>query len=169
MRLTGKTYSTGTVSSNALACYVTFKDWSVRTSRSESQGAILEHLQHEFANIPEARVLAFPPPPFAASVSAGGFQMEVLDVGSVGLRTGPERPRRWSRPATAKAILQALNTTFSASVPQLYLDIDRSKVKSLNLPLSLVFNTLQTYLGSTFVNNFNQFGRTYQVRLASRR
>jgi HAE1 family hydrophobic/amphiphilic exporter-1 len=154
-----------TVSSNAAACYVTFKDWSVRTRPSESQGAILAHLQHEFANIPEARIFAFPPPAIRGLGVAGGFQMEVEDIGSVGLKKLGQATEAMVAAGNGQSILQALNTTFSASVPQLYLDIDRSKVKSLNLTLSLVFNTLQTYLGSTFVNNFNQFGRTYQVRL----
>jgi HAE1 family hydrophobic/amphiphilic exporter-1 len=65
----------------------------------------------------------------------------------------------------AQSGLRSLATPFSASVPQLYLDIDRTKVKSLNLPLSLVFNTLQAALGSFYVNDFNQFNRTYQVRV----
>jgi HAE1 family hydrophobic/amphiphilic exporter-1 len=65
----------------------------------------------------------------------------------------------------AQSGLMALNTTFRASVPQLFADIDRTKVKNLDVPLSSVFSTLQTYLGSTYVNDFNQFGRTWQVRV----
>ncbi len=58
-----------------------------------------------------------------------------------------------------------MNTTFRSGVPQIYVDVDRVKVKSLNVPLASVFNTLQTYLGSTYVNDFNKFGRVYQVRV----
>ena len=61
--------------------------------------------------------------------------------------------------------LTALNTTFRANVPQLFADIDRTKVKTLGIPLSSVFNTLQAYLGSAYVNDFNEFGRTWQVRV----
>jgi HAE1 family hydrophobic/amphiphilic exporter-1 len=61
--------------------------------------------------------------------------------------------------------LQALNTTFSARVPQLFLEVDRTKVKTLGIPLSSVFNTLQAFLGSAYVNDYNKYGRTYQVRV----
>ena len=61
--------------------------------------------------------------------------------------------------------MTALATTFRASVPQLFADIDRTKVKTLDTPLTAVFGTLQAYLGSAYVNDFNKFGRTYQVRL----
>ena len=123
------------------------------------------HLQGEFAKIPAASILAFPPPAIRGLGVSGGFQMEVEDVGSVGLKELGQATEAMVAAGNGQTILQALNTTFSASVPQLYLNIDRDKVKSLALPLSLVFNTLQTYLGSTFVNNYNQFGLTYQVRV----
>jgi HAE1 family hydrophobic/amphiphilic exporter-1 len=65
----------------------------------------------------------------------------------------------------AQSGLQGLNTTFRANVPQLYADIDRTKVKTLGVPLTNVFDTLQTYMGSAYVNDFNIYGRTYQVRV----
>jgi hydrophobic/amphiphilic exporter-1 (mainly G- bacteria), HAE1 family len=154
-----------TVSSNAAACYVTFKDWSQRKGANESQDAMLAHLGGEFANIPEARVFAFAPPAIFGLGVAGGFQMELQDIDNVGLKQLGQATEAMIAAGSGQTALQYLSSTFSAKVPQIFLDIDRSKVKSLNLPLALVFNTLQTYLGSTFVNNFNQFGRTYQVRV----
>jgi HAE1 family hydrophobic/amphiphilic exporter-1 len=159
----GQNVFDGTVTSNAAACYVTFKDWNQRKTAAETQAGVLTHLQKEFAKIPNARILAFPPPAIRGLGVAGGFQMELEDVGNVGLKELGQVTNEMVAAGNGQTNLRALNTTFSASVPQLYLDIDRSKVKSLNLPMSLVFNTLQSYLGSTFVNLFNQFGRTYQV------
>jgi hydrophobic/amphiphilic exporter-1 (mainly G- bacteria), HAE1 family len=159
----GQNIFDGTVSSNAAAVYVTYKDWNQRKSATESQAGVLTHLQQEFAKIPNARILAFPPPAIRGLGVSGGFQMEVEDISNVGLNELGQVTEEMVAAGNGQTNLRALNTTFSASVPQLYLDIDRSKVKSLNLPLSLVFNTLQSYLGSTFVNLFNQFGRTYQV------
>jgi HAE1 family hydrophobic/amphiphilic exporter-1 len=91
--------------------------------------------------------------------------MAVQDRGDVGLAELGQAARALIMAANATPELRGVNTTFSDRVPQIYLNIDRSKVKSLGVPLSSVFNTLQTYLGSNYVNDFNLFGRTYQVRL----
>ena len=161
--ITGQNVIDGTISSNAAASYVTFKDWSERETAAESQAGVLAHLAGQFAKIPSARIIAFPPPAIRGLGVSGGFQMEVQDIGTVGLQELGNATNVVVAAGNAQSNLRGLNTTFSASVPQLYLDIDRSKVESLNLPLSLVFDTLQSYLGSTYVNNFNEFGRTFQV------
>ncbi len=150
---------------NAAACYVTFKDWSERTDLSESQGAILGALARKFNSIPGATILAFPPPAIRGLGVSGGFQMEMQLIGSQDLETLERATRDLVAAGNSQSQLRGLVSPFSAHVPQLYLNVDRTKVKSLNLPLNLVFGTLQTYLGSTYVNDFNQFGRTYQVRL----
>ena len=69
--------------------------------------------------------------------------------------------------ARTQSAIAALNTTFRPGVPQLFVDVDRVKAKTLDVPLGSVFATLQAYLGSTYVNDFNRFGRTYQVRVQS--
>jgi HAE1 family hydrophobic/amphiphilic exporter-1 len=161
----GRNVFEGTVSSNSAACYCTFKDWSQRTDPSQSQGAILARLAQQFSQIPAAIVLAFPPPPIRGLGVSGGFQIEIEDQGNVGLAELEQVARDLVSVGNAQSRLRGLNTTFSASYPQLYLNIDRTKVKSLNVPLSTVFATLQSYLGSTYVNDFNAFDRTYQVRL----
>ncbi|HEX3997395.1 MAG TPA: multidrug efflux RND transporter permease subunit [Pirellulales bacterium] len=163
--INGQNVVDGTVSSNAAACYVTFKDWSQRKTAAESQAGVLAHLAKEFAKIPNARILAFPPPAIRGLGVSGGFQMEVQDTGNLGLNELGGITNSIVAAGNGQSNLRALNTTFSANVPQLYLDIDRSKAQSLNVPLNLVFDTLQTYLGSTYVNNFNEFGRTFQVTI----
>jgi HAE1 family hydrophobic/amphiphilic exporter-1 len=161
----GQNVLEGTATSNAAACYVTFKDWSERTDPSESQGAILAALARKAADMPAATIIAFPPPAIRGLGVSGGFQMEVQNIGSQDYASLEAATRDLVAAGNGQSQLRGLVTTFSAHVPQLYLDVNRTKVKSLNLPLDLVFNTLQTYLGSTFVNDFNAFGRTYQVRV----
>ncbi len=163
--IVGQNVLDGTSIPNAAACYVTFKDWSQRTDPSESQAAILATLARKAADFPEATVIAFPPPAIRGLGVAGGFQMEVQSIGSQDYGRLEQATRDLVQAGNGQTLLRGLVTTFSAHVPQLYLNVDRTKVKSLNLPLDLVFNTIQTYLGSTFVNNFNEFGRTYQVRV----
>jgi multidrug efflux pump subunit AcrB len=110
-------------------------------------------------------VIVFPPPAIDGLGNASGFQLQLQDRGNMGLDQLQAVTRDMVTAGNAQTGLQALNTTFRASMPQLFVDIDRTKVKTLGVPLTTVFNTLQAYLGSTYVNDFNQFGRTYQVRV----
>ena len=111
-------------------------------------------------------IFAFPPPAIHGLGVAGGFQMQVEDRGGVGLDELQQVARRDDRSdGNAQTGLQGLQSTFRAGVPQLYVDIDREKAKSLDVPLDVVFGTLQASLGSAYVNDFNKFGRTYQVRV----
>src|SRR5207245_6961529 len=91
--------------------------------------------------------------------------LQVEDRSNVGLTELQAVTDDMIQAGNAQSGLKALNTTFRASVPQLFADVDRVKAKSLDVPLDVVFNTLQAYLGSAYVNDFNMFGRTYQVRV----
>ena len=161
--ITGQNVFDQTVSSNAASFYCTFKDWSQRKTAAESQAGVLGRLAKEFSSVPNARIIAFPPPAIRGLGVSGGFQMEVQDIGNVGLPELGQVTREIVAAGNGQSNLRRAQHHFQRQVPQLYLDIDRSKVQSLNLPLNLVFDTLQTYLGSTYVNNFNLFGRTFQV------
>ena len=136
-----------------------------RTDPSLSQDAIVAHLREELNDVEAAIAFAFVPPPIDGLGNAGGFQMQVQDRGGVGLVQLGALTDELVQDGNAQSGLTALNTTFRANVPQLFADIDRTKVKTLDMPLSSVFGTLQAYLGSAYVNDFNQFGRTYQVRV----
>ena len=97
---------------------------------------------------------------------AGGFQMQLEDRGGVGLDELQQVADEIVRDGNAQIRPEgACRRTFRAGVPQLYADIDRVKAKSLGVPLDAVFGTLQASLGSAYVNDFNKFGRTYQVRV----
>jgi hydrophobic/amphiphilic exporter-1 (mainly G- bacteria), HAE1 family len=163
--ITGYSLLSGTNGSNLGLAAIVFEPWEDRQTPSLSQEAILAHIRREFHQIQEAIAFAFIPPSIDGLGNAGGFQMQVQDIGDVGLDELQEVADEMIADGTAQSGLTAMNTTFRAGVPQLFVDIDRTKVKTLDVPLSSVFNTLQAYLGSTYVNDFNRFGRTWQVRV----
>jgi multidrug efflux pump len=149
---------------NTGAVFLPFKEFSERTGAEEKMPAIVAKMNARVrAEIPEALVAVFPPPPVAGIGNAGGYRVYIQDRGNAGLD---------ELQAQAFAIMMKANqtpgltnnlTTFRANVPQLWLDVDRVKAKSMNVPLSNIFGTLQTYLGSTYVNDLTLFGRTYRV------
>ena len=163
--ISGFSILTGVSGSNNGFMAIVYKPWEERTSPDESQAAIIAHLRREFAKIRDGVAIVFPPPAIDGLGNASGFQLQLQDRGNLGLDQLQAVAQDMVTAGNAQTGLQALNTTFRASMPQLFVDIDRTKVKTLGVPLTTVFNTLQAYLGSTYVNDFNQFGRTYQVRV----
>jgi HAE1 family hydrophobic/amphiphilic exporter-1 len=155
----------GSAASNAATIFMRFKDWDERKDPSLSLQGILGNLMGQFSQIKEAQIFAFPPPAIRGLGFRSGFQMQIEDRTGAGLGELQTAAGRIIENATSQSKLAGVNTSFRAGVPQLYIDIDRVKVKTLNVPLSAVFNALQTYLGSAYVNDFNKFGRTYQVRM----
>jgi len=155
----------GTVASNAATIFVVMDPWEEREDASLSQFAILFGLQAQFQAIQEAIVFAFPPPAISGLGVAGGFQMQVQDRGDVGLGELERMTQELVADGNAQSSLTNLNTTFRAGVPQLFAEVDRTKAKSLGVPLDDLFGTLQALLGSAYVNDFNRFGRTWQVKV----
>ena len=163
--VSGFSLLSGSAASNVGFVAVIFEPWEERKTAQTSQDAIVANLQSEFQKIDEAIVFAFIPPPIDGLGSAGGFQMEVEDVGGVGYQSLQSVAESVVAAGNGQSSLSSLNSTFRASSPQLFVDIDRVQVKVKDVPLSSVFTTLQAYLGSAYVNDFNLSGRTYQVRL----
>jgi HAE1 family hydrophobic/amphiphilic exporter-1 len=155
----------GTNASNAATVFIVMAPWEERTDPSLSQVAILGGLQRKLFQIQEAIVFAFPPPAITGLGVVGGFQMQLQDRADVGLEELDKMVREVIQDGNAQSGLVGLNTTFRVDVPQLFAQVDRTKAKTLEIPLSGVFNTLQTYLGSYYVNDFNKFGRTWQVKV----
>ncbi|HEY3744952.1 MAG TPA: efflux RND transporter permease subunit, partial [Gemmatimonadaceae bacterium] len=117
----------------------------------------------KFSSIQEGFVAVFPPPAVNGLGSIGGFKMMIEDKAGLGdstlyATTQALLGRSYQTPGLAGAF-----SSFQINVPQLFADVDRDKVKQLGIPLNNVFSTLQIYLGSQYVNDFNKFGRTYQV------
>jgi multidrug efflux pump len=124
---------------------------------------IAQDLRQRLAGIQEGQVFVFSPPPVNGMGVVGGFKMELQDRSGAGLEALQAAAYQLMGEAAKDPHVQGVYTTFRASTPQLYLDVDRLKAKSMGVPLTDVFDTLQIYLGSLYVNDFNLFGRTYHV------
>ncbi|MEO6810182.1 MAG: multidrug efflux RND transporter permease subunit, partial [Isosphaeraceae bacterium] len=162
----GNSILDGAVASNAASFYVNYEPFEKRTGNpAKSQEAILGHITGKFQQIQEAMIFAFPPPAIRGLGVAGGFQLQLEDRGGTGLHELQQLADEMIQDGNAQSGLTSLKTTFRSSVPQIYADVDRVKAKSLGVPLDSIFGTLQASLGSAYVNDFNKFGRTYQVRV----
>src|SRR5437660_8262808 len=149
---------------NTAAVFLPFKEFSERTSRDEELPAILAKMNARVrAEIPEAFFVVFPPPPVAGIGNADGYKLFIQDRGNAGLEE--LQTEAFAMMVKANQTPGVVNnlTTFRANVPQLWLEVDHVNAKSMNVPLSNIFGTLQTYLGSTYVNDLTLFGRTYRV------
>jgi multidrug efflux pump len=151
--------------SNAAVLFFPLKPFDERTTKNLSAGAIAGALNKKFSVIQDAVIFAVPPPPVQGLGTTGGFKLFLQDRGAHGY----DELARVTAEVLNKARQQhelnpyATYTTFQNSVPQLYADVDRVKAKNQGVPLSNVFDTLQAYLGSIYINDFNRFGRTYRV------
>ncbi len=142
--------------------FVIFDDWSKRGS-ALSQENITAVLNRELSTIQDAIAFVIIPPPIRGLGQAGGFQMMLEDRKGSDLSALQDAANQLIAAAGSEPAIQGLTTTFDAHSPQIYLDIDRTKAQSLQVPLTNVFQTLQGYLGSSFVNLFNKFNQIYQV------
>ncbi|MDB6031808.1 MAG: transporter, hydrophobe/amphiphile efflux family, partial [Verrucomicrobiales bacterium] len=159
----GLSISGFSVSPNAGIIFFGLKPFEDRTSPEQSGLAIVGALNQQFASIQEAFVLAVPPPPVMGLGAIGGFKLFVEDRGDLGYdQLNQNLQTLMSKGATTPG-LGGLFSTFTVNVPQLDADIDRVKAKTQGVPLQNLFETMQIYLGSLYVNDFNRFGRTYQV------
>lgn len=151
------------IASNGGACFVNLEPWSKRTDPKLHIEQIIQRLQGQLFAIPDALVLALQPPAIMGLGIAGGFEVRVQDRGGAGLEALAQVGENFIFSASQDPVITRLNNTFRVSVPQLYIDVDREKAQKMGVPLRTVFNTLQTYLGSAYVNDFNLYGRTFRV------
>jgi multidrug efflux pump len=150
-------------SSNAGAIFVGPKPFEERT-HGPTAADIQRDLQKRLGAIREAQIFVIPPPPVQGLGTAGGFKYVVQDRAGRGLRALQEATDQMVDQAHQDHELAGVFTTFRASTPQIYANVDRVKAQKLGVPLGNVFDTLQVYLGSLYVNDLNLFGRTFQVR-----
>ena len=148
--------------STVFSIFVIYDPWEKRGAVL-SQEKILAQLRQRLAGLLEAEFAVIVPPPIAGLGQSGGFQMMVEDRQSLGLEVLTANALELMRAAGGQASLRGVATTFNPGSPQLYLDIDRVKAEALGIPLNNVFNTLQAYLGSAYVNLFNKYNQSYQV------
>ena len=154
-----------TNSSSAGIVFVTLKPFSERHGKALSAGAIAGALNQKYGAMKDSFVAVFPPPPVLGLGTLGGFKMQVEDRGAVGYARLADATNDFIKRAQQAPELGPLFTSYQINVPQLNVDLDRVKAKQLGVPVTDVFNTMQVYLGSLYVNDFNRFGRVYQVRV----
>jgi multidrug efflux pump len=154
-----------TNSSNSAVVFLAETPFDRRTSAAENGPAIAARLNQKFAAIKGAAIGVFPPPPVQGLGTIGGFKLEIEDRGGQGYEALDNATKAFLAKARTAPELAGLFSSFQVNVPQLYADIDRTKARQLNVPVADVFETMQVYLGSLYVNDFNRFGRTYTVRV----
>ena len=154
-----------TNSSNAGIVFLTLAPFEDRRDLSLSAGAIAGQLNQKFAAITEAVTAIFPPPPVQGLGTIGGFKLQIEDTAGLGYEALDRATKDFLAKAATAPELAGLFSSYSINVPQLYVDVDRAKARQLGVAVSDVFSTLQIYLGSVYVNDFNKFGRTYSVRV----
>ncbi len=150
-------------SSSAGIVFVPLNDFEERTSPELSAGAIAGRLNQKFAAIDEAFIAIFPPPPVRGLGTTGGFKLQIQDRTDQGSQALDNVVKEVTAKAYANPALAGVYSNYNVNVPQLYADLNRTKAQQLGLSIDEIFNTMQIYLGSIYVNDFNQFGRTYQV------
>jgi hydrophobe/amphiphile efflux-1 (HAE1) family protein len=152
-----------TNSPNSGIVFVALKSFDERKSPELSGAAIARQLQAEFNTIQDSFIAIFPPPPVQGLGSIGGFKLYVEDRGDNGLDALFHATQGLMSKAQETPGLAGIFSSYTINTPQLEAEVDRAKAKSMNVPLQNVFETMQINLGSLYVNDFNRFGRTYQV------
>jgi multidrug efflux pump len=150
-------------SSSAGIVFVTLKEFDEREGPELSAGAIAGNLNQKFATIPGAFIAIFPPPPVMGLGTIGGFKLEIQDRGDQGEEALNAVTQAVIGKSYQNPVLANVFSGYKINVPQLQADLDREKAKQMGLNIADIYQTMQIYLGSLYINDFNQFGRTYQV------
>jgi multidrug efflux pump len=151
--------------SNVGGMFVILDPFEERIVSGRSADVVLGDLRRQFQKVQDAIVVAFGAPPVDGLGSTGGFKLQVQDRADAGFEALQGAVENVIRAGGAQPGLIGLFSSFRASQPQLYVDIDRTKAKALGVALDDVFATLQVYLGSAYVNDFTRFGRNWQVNV----
>ncbi|WP_313458936.1 multidrug efflux RND transporter permease subunit [Achromobacter sp.] len=153
-----------TNSSSAGIVFVTLKPFDERKGAALSGNAIAASLNQKFATIQDSFIAVFPPPPVMGLRTLGGFKLQLEDRAALGYAELDKAKQAFLEKARQTPELGPSFSSYEINVPQLDVDLDRVKAKQLGVPVTEVFDTMQIYLGSMYVNDFNRFGRVFQVR-----
>jgi len=143
--------------------FVTLDDFDKRTAPEQNGFAIAQALQAKFNSIDQAFIAIFPAPPVRGLGNVGGFKLQIQDRTDQGFEALDNAVKEVMAKANADPTLTRVFSNYNISYPQLFANVDRTKAEQLGIPIDELFRTMQIYLGSMYVNDFNQFGRTYQV------
>ena len=161
---TGFDFLGGSFRNNAATIFVTQKHWD---ERSVATPQLVGEFFMKTAHIKEALVLAFNPPPIFGLGSAGGFEFHLQNRGEGGARRLAEVTQQLLGAVAKDPMFVQVNTLWRANVPELYVETDREKAKALGVSLDELYNTLAATLGTYYVNDFNKYGRTWQVLMSA--
>ena len=150
---------------NAGIVFLSLKPFDQRKAKGQSGPEIAAEINKRMGTLQDAFIMVFPPPPVNGLGTIGGFKMMIEDRGNVGYDELYKAVQAMQGKAWQNPQLAGVFSGFQINVPQLFADVDRVKAKQLGVPLASIYQTLQINLGSLYVNDFNQFGRTYQVRV----
>ncbi len=154
-----------TNSPNSGIVFTPLKPFDERSDPSLSANAIAADLNGQFAQIQDAFIAIFPPPPVQGLGTIGGFRVQVQDRGNLGYEELYKQVQNVIAKSADYSELAGLFTSYQVNVPQIDADIDREKAKTHGVAIDQIFDTMQVYLGSLYANDFNRFGRTYQVNV----
>lgn len=160
---TGFDAASFTNASNAAAVFLTLEDFDIRNEKGLGYEDLLGTVRAKLGQIDDAIVLVIPPPSVRGIGNAGGFRMMVQDRGNLGTEELLKATNELAMAANQDPILSNVFSFFNNQTPQLFLDIDRVKAEKLGIDVGDIFQSLEIYLGSAFVNEFNYLGRTFQV------
>ncbi len=161
---TGFDFLAGYFRNNAATIFVTQKHWDERHVGTQQ---LVGELFMKTAHVKEGLVLAFAPPPIFGLGQAGGFELYLQNRGDGGAQRLAEVMGRFLQRANSDPMLGGVQTLWRPNVPQLYVDVDREKAKSLGVPLDELYGALAATLGNYYVNDFNKYGRTWQVLMSA--
>ncbi|QBE61598.1 efflux RND transporter permease subunit [Pseudoduganella lutea] len=150
---------------NAGIVFLGLEPFDKRKDKSLSAEAIAGEMNKRMGAVQDAFVMVLPPPPVNGLGTTGGFKLMIEDRGNLGYDELFKAVQAVQAKAAQEPRLQGVFSGYQINVPQLFADVDRVKAKQLGVPLQTIYQTLQINLGSLYVNDFNQFGRTYQVRV----
>lgn len=152
--------------SNGATIFVMLNNWDQRKSKPLSAQALVDKFNGmAYMEIPEAITFAVLPPSIPGLGQSSGFEVMLEDINNYGPQELQKMTDELMMASRQTPGLSSVQSMFSASVPQYFLNIDRDKVEMMQIPIDEVFNTISTFLGSSYVNNFVKFGRTYQVKV----
>lgn len=164
VQLPGFSGATFTNASNAAVIFTPFKPFDERLKTGDTATKIIQSLYKNLQSVDEAFIIAIPPPAVHGIGNSGGFKMQVMDQENSDMTRALALARQVMATANKTPGLTGVFTTFSESSPEFFLSIDRDKAQYLNVPIPNIFDTLASNLGVSYVNDFNAFGRVYQVR-----
>jgi HAE1 family hydrophobic/amphiphilic exporter-1 len=143
--------------------FITLEDWAARKKPEEKYDAIKANLTRGLGSLTEAIGFAFPPPAIPGIGTSGGFTFVLEDRAGNDIKYLADQTNRFLEAARKRPELAGLSTTFRPNVPQVFVDVDRDKVLKQGVNLSDAYKTLQCFMGGSFVNYFNRFGRQWQI------